>query len=205
MPLVLLIRHAENEYVKKGRLAGRLPGVNLNEHGQEQARDLAEKLVKLPLNAIYSSPIERAMQTAEPLAKSHQLEIIQRPGLLETDYGKWEDKTLKALRRRKLWRLVQYAPAHMRFPGGESFAETQLRISQEIQELSSLHSSKHVIACVSHADPIKLAIAYFLGIPLDLFQRISISPASITTLQVSEHGVHLLNLNYDLGLNFANR
>jgi len=205
MTTVLLIRHAENEYVKKGRLAGRLPGVNLNEHGLEQARMLAEKLAQLPLNAIYSSPLERAMQTAEPLAKSHQLEIIQRPGLLETDYGEWEDKTLKALRRRKLWRLVQFAPTHMRFPGGESFAEIQLRISQEIQELCSQHSEKHVIACVSHADPIKLAIAYFLGIPLDLFQRISISPASITSLQVGEYGAHILNINYALGLNFAKR
>jgi probable phosphomutase (TIGR03848 family) len=200
MPIVLLIRHAENQYVKKGKLAGRLPGVLLNDHGLQQSQMLAENLVKMPLKAIYSSPLERALQTAEPLAKTHQLEIIKRPGLIETDYGDWEGKTLKALQRRKLWRLVQHAPTRVRFPGGESFAETQLRIVQEIQELVNKHMKKDAIACVSHADPIKLAIAYFLGMPLDLFQRLTISPASITTIHMSAFGVQLLNINYDPAL-----
>ncbi len=202
MPIVLLIRHGENEYVKKGRLAGRLPGVHLNEKGRQQASALAERFKEAPIKAIYSSPLERALETAQPLAERLALEVIVRPGLLETDYGEWQDKTLKSLRRLKLWKTVQMAPSRLRFPGGESFAECQLRVVQDIEDLCSLHEPKDVIACMFHADPIKLAVAYFLGMPLDNFQRLMVSPASVTALHISEHGSALLNLNYDLSLNF---
>lgn len=198
MPLVLLIRHAENQFVKNGRLAGRLPGVLLNDHGLQQAQALAKKLSQTPLKAIYSSPLERALQTAKPIAKIHHLEIAIRPGLLEIDCGEWQGKTLKALRHRKLWRFVQQDPAHMRFPGGESFAEAQLRISQEIQDVVRLHQDQDIIACVSHADPIKLAVAYFLGLPLAQFQRLTITPASITVMFLGENQAQLLTLNHAL-------
>ena len=204
MPVLLLIRHGENEYVKKGRLAGRLPGVHLNDTGRSQAQSLADRLAKAPIKAIYSSPLERALETAEPLAKTLNLETIPRPGFLETDYGEWQDQTLKSLRRLKLWRTVQHAPSLARFPGGESFAECQGRVCREIEWICSQHDSKDLIACVFHADPIKLAIAFYIGLPLDHFQRLSSAPASITTLLIGEAGSQLVNLNVDFSLNYSN-
>lgn len=203
MPIFLLIRHGENEYVKKGRLAGRTPGVHLNENGRKQAEALAEKLKQAPIKAIYSSPLERAQETAEPLAQFLGLEVILRPGLTETDIGEWAGKTVKGLGRTKPWRKVQFVPSRVRFPGGESFLETQFRMCQEIEALSALHDPKDLIACFSHADPIKLAIAYYLGMPLDTFQRLHLSPGSISTLMMGEFGGHLLNVNYDLSLTFS--
>ena len=198
MPLVLLIRHGENDYVKKGRMAGRLPGVHLNERGRAQAQAVAEKLSGAPIKALYSSPMERALETAEPLASCLGLEVIHRPGLLETDIGEWQDQKWKGLSRLKLWKTVQNRPSLFRFPGGETFAEGQLRISQEILDLCAQHDPKDLIACVSHADPIKLAVAYFIGLPLDMFQRLAVSPASITALFISEGSSSLLTLNYDV-------
>jgi probable phosphoglycerate mutase len=202
MPIVLLIRHGENEYVKKGRLAGRLPGVHLNDKGREQSLLLAERFKAAPVKAIYSSPLERALETAQPLAERLGLQVAIRPGLLETDYGEWQDRTLKSLRRLKSWKTVQVAPSRFRFPGGESFAECQLRLVQEIEYLCSQHEPKDLFACVFHADPIKLVVAYFLGMPLDNFQRLMVAPASVTALHIGEYGSALLNLNYDLSLNF---
>jgi len=203
MPLILLIRHGENDYVKQSRLSGRMPGIHLNEKGRAQAQALAEKLKSAPIKAVYSSPLERAMETAEPLAKALELEVIPRPGLIETDVGEWQGKTIKGLSRLKIWRKVLSAPSLMRFPGGESFIESQYRICQEIEWIREQHDPKVLIACFSHADPIKLAIAYYLGMPLDMFQRLGVSPASITALLLGEGGSHLLTLNYDFSLNFA--
>jgi len=199
MPIILLIRHGETDYVKKGILAGRLPGVPLNEHGRAQAQKLAEKLTGAPIKALYSSPIERAVQTAEPIGAALGLPVIQRQGLIETEIGEWMDVPVKKLNRTKVWKKVQGAPAIFRFPGGESFADTQHRITAELVALSSQHEPKDIIACVSHADPIKLAITYFLGVPLDLFQRMQISTASISFLHMGEFGAQLvaLNLNAD--------
>ncbi|MBN2046005.1 MAG: histidine phosphatase family protein [Anaerolineales bacterium] len=197
MPVVMLIRHAENEYVKSGRLAGRKPGVHLNEKGQAQTAALAEALRQVPVKAVYSSPLVRTMETAVPIAELHQLEVIVNDGLLEVDYGEWQDRTLKQLRRRKLWKTVQNSPAMMRFPGGESFAEAQLRITDELNRLAAAHKQQEVIVCVSHSDMIKLAAAYFIGQPLDFFQRLIIQPASVTTLHIApDEGARLLNLNH---------
>lgn len=197
MPVVLLIRHGENEYVKKGRLAGRKPGVHLNERGRAQARALAGGLAKLPIKAIYSSPLERTMETAFPLAEQFKLEVVPRDGLLEVDFGTWQDKTLKQLARRKLWKTVQHAPSHAAFPEGETFAEAQLRIAEELTALCQMHSDKDLIACVGHSDMIKLAVAYYLGLPLDLFQRLVVQPASVSTLHIAPgQGAHLINLNH---------
>lgn len=201
MPVVLLIRHGENEYVKKGRMAGRLPDVHLNEKGFQQAQVLAEKFSSAPIKAIYSSPLDRAIETAEPLAKTLGLEILLRPGLVETDIGDWQGHTLKSVRRLKIWRTVQNAPSLMRFPGGESFADAQFRITREILEICTQHQPDELIACFSHADPIKLAVAYFLGLPLDNFQRLIVAPASITSLHIGENSSRLINLNIDYSLN----
>jgi probable phosphomutase (TIGR03848 family) len=204
MPILLLIRHGENEYVKKGRLAGRLPDVHLNDTGRSQAQSLADRLAAAPIKAIYCSPLERAIETAAPLAKVLNQETIPRPGFLETDYGEWQGQTLKSLQRLKLWRTVQSAPSLARFPSGESFAECQRRVCQEIEWICSQHEEKELVACVFHADPIKLAVAYYIGLPLDHFQRLSSAPASITTLLIGENNSHLVNLNVDFSLHAPN-
>jgi len=203
MPVFLLIRHGENDYVKKGRMAGRAVGIHLNESGRHQAQALAERLKDAPIKAIYSSPLERALETAAPLAQTLSLEVIPRPGLIETDIGEWAGKTFKSLSRLKVWRAVQFTPSRVRFPGGESFQETQFRICQEIETLSTQHDLKDLIACFSHADPIKMAVAYYLGMPLDTFQRLMVSTGSITALMIGEHGSRLLTLNFDPSLNFS--
>jgi probable phosphoglycerate mutase len=195
MTTVVLIRHGENEYVKKGRLAGRLPGVHLNDTGRAQAQKLAAHLKEMKLKAIYASPLERAVETAAPLAAMQGLKVILRDGLLELDMGDWEDRTLKSVRRLKQWKTVQQHPSRMRFPNGESFAECQLRWVNEIETLVAKHRPKDVIACVGHSDPIKLALAYFGSIPLDSFQRYVIQPASMSTLHFSEGGVAVVNMN----------
>jgi probable phosphoglycerate mutase len=201
MPTILLIRHGETDYVKKHHLAGRLPGVNLNDTGRQQAQAIAEKLAAAPLKAIYSSPLERTTQTAEPLAKALNLSIITRPGLIETDPGEWTGQSWKKLSRTKAWRILQSTPSIFRFPGGESYADSQMRIVQELLTQSSQHAAQDLIACFSHADPIRLAIAYFIGLPLDMFHRLSISPGSISALHLSEGSARLLSLNYDPAFN----
>ena len=203
MPLFLLIRHGETNYVKKGRLSGQQPGIHLNRKGKAQAKALAEKLAAAPVKGIYSSPLERAQETAAPLAVVLGLEVIACPGLTDTNVGEWTDRTLKSLKREKAWRTVQTAPSLLRFPGGETFGEGQRRICQQIEDLAAAHDPKDMIACFSHADPIKLAVAYFIGLPLDLFQRLTISPASISALMIGDSGSRLLTLNYDISLTLA--
>lgn len=199
MTTVLLIRHAENEYVKKGKLAGRLQGVHLNERGQRQAKALAAALKDEELAAIYSSPLDRALETAAPLARAQGLEVITRWGLEESDLGDWAGKSIKQLARSKAWKQMLLQPTQFRFPGGESMPEQQARLVAEMTELLSMHRDKDTIACVSHADPIKLVIAYYLGLPLDLFQRISLATASVSRLHFSGHGFMLGSLNERLG------
>jgi probable phosphomutase (TIGR03848 family) len=196
MPTILLIRHADNDYVKKGRLAGRLSGVHLSEKGYKQAAEVADKLEEFPIKGVYSSPLDRAMETATPIAQKHSLPIIARLGLTEVDIGEWQGKKVKGLSRLRIWRIVQSAPTRMRFPGGETFIEAQYRICQELEALAVLHQPEDIIICVSHADPIKLAVSFYLGLPMDLFQRINISPASISVLHLGENGSSLLTLNH---------
>ena len=195
MSSLLLIRHGENDYVKTGKLAGRLPEVHLNERGQQQAVELADALGSLPIKALYSSPLERARETAAPLAEKLGLTMEIRPGLLETGIGDWAGQELKALSKLPEWKTVQGAPSRFRFPNGESFAECQTRVVSEIESIVKLHKADEIIACVSHADPIKLVTAYYLGMPLDHFQRLGCDTASVTVLMLGEKGVLLARLN----------
>ena len=195
MTILLLIRHGENEYVKTGRMAGQLPGVHLNERGQQQAQELAEALANAPIKAIYSSPMERAMETAGPLAGKLALEIGLRPGLMETNIGDWSGMELKAARKLPEWKMVQHAPSRFRFPGGESFVEIQARLVDEVESIAAGHRADELVACFSHADPIKLIVAYYLGMPLDHFQRLGCDTASVTMLMLGENGTALLKLN----------
>ncbi|QYK51022.1 MAG: histidine phosphatase family protein [Anaerolineales bacterium] len=196
MPTVLLIRHGENDYVKKGRLAGRLPGVHLNARGQAQAAALAAALKDLRLAAVYSSPLERAVQTAQPLAAARKLPIVKCKGLLESDLGEWQGKLLKTLQRDKRWATLQNKPSLFRFPGGEGMLEQQARLVAEIEALCAMHKPKDAIACVLHADPIKLIIAHYAGMPLDQFQRLSIATASVSTLHIQPGRAMLERLNW---------
>jgi len=196
MALLLLIRHGENEFVKTGKLPGHLPGIHLNERGQKQAQALGEALKDVPLKAIYSSPLERAMETAEPIATSQQLEIMQEPRLRDANVGKWQGKSLKALRLTNAWKVVQHSPSRFQFPEGESFMDLQTRIVNALENIVKKHNKpKDIIAVVFHADPIKLAVAHFLGLPLDHFQRLSCDTGSVSALYVGEMGANLIKLN----------
>lgn len=185
MATILLVRHGLNDMVGK-KLAGWLPGVNLNEQGKAQARRLAAELASLPVKAVISSPLERAQQTAEPVARIHNLPVEINAGLQEIDFGTWQGKTFKQLRRSKLWKTVQERPSTFRFPEGEAFTEAQSRIAETLKVLSATYAEKDVIVCVGHCDMIRLAVAFYLDMPLDAFQRLQIAPASVTVLHL--HG-----------------
>ena len=196
MPLLLLIRHGENDFVKSSKMAGRIAGIHLNEKGRKQAEALGEALKDFPITAIYSSPLERTMETAQPIAQAHKLEVIPAPDLLEADLGKWEGRSWKVLRLTKAWIVVQNAPSRFRFPEGESFAEAQLRYANALERIAKKHHKpKDIVAVVFHADPIKLAVSYFLGLPLDHFQRLGCNTGSLTMLHLSETGANLITLN----------
>lgn len=195
MPLLLLIRHGENDYTKKHKLAGYTPDVHLNERGQTQAQALADALKEVPIKAIYSSPLERAMETAAPIAAARGLEVQAEAGLLETNVGKWQGRSLASLRLQKHWKVVQSAPSRAQFPEGETFYECQARIVAALDSISRKYKPQDVVACVFHADPIKLAVAHYIGLPLDHFQRLSCDTGSLTALYVGEAGANLIKLN----------
>jgi probable phosphoglycerate mutase len=196
MPLLLLIRHGENDYVKTGKMAGRLPGVHLNERGQKQAQALGEALKDVQIKAIYSSPLERAMETASPIASARKLQIIQEPDLMDADIGKWQGRSWKVLSLTKVWKIVQHSPSRFRFPEGESFPEMQTRIAGVLERIVKSHNKpQDIVAVVFHADPIKLAVAHFLGMPLDHFQRLSCDTGSVTAIYASDSGANLVKLN----------
>ncbi|HKG53278.1 MAG TPA: histidine phosphatase family protein [Anaerolineales bacterium] len=196
MPLLLLIRHGENDFVKTGKLPGQSAGIHLNERGQKQAQALGEALKEVPIKAIYSSPLERAMETAAPIATSRQVEIIQEAGLMDANVGKWQGKSLKVLRLTNAWKVVQHSPSRFQFPEGESFIDLQTRIADTLEKIVRKHNKpKDIVAVVFHADPIKLAVAHFLGLPLDHFQRLSCDTGSVSALYVGEMGANLIKLN----------
>ena len=195
MPLLLLIRHGENDFTKKHKLAGYTPDVHLNERGQSQAQALADALRDVPIKAIYSSPLERAVETATPIAAARELEIQNEAGLLETNVGKWQGRSLAALRLQKHWKVVQNAPSRAQFPEGETFYECQTRIVTALDSISRKYKPQDIVACVFHADPIKLAVAHYIGLPLDHFQRLSCDTGSLTALYVNESGANLIKLN----------
>ena len=195
MPLLLLIRHGENDFVKTGRLAGRLPAIHLNERGRQQAADLAKALSGISLKAIYASPLERAVETAEPIAEACKLEIQLRPDLIENDIGKWQGRPISVLSRMKKWKILRQAPSRFIFPEGESFIQTQTRIVACLDKIAASHKPKDIVAVIFHSDPIKLAVAHYLGMPLDHFQRLECDTGSVSVLYVSDMGAHLIKLN----------
>lgn len=197
MANILLVRHGENDWVKEHRLAGWLPDIHLNENGRRQVQATGARLAPQPVTAIYSSPVTRCVETAEIIAAHFRLPIIINEELGEVRYGKWEGKKIKNLANKPLWQVVQFFPSRMRFPGGEALREVQFRAIQALEQLSTQHQSETVVV-VSHADVIKLVLANYLGVHIDLFQRIAVSPASVSVLHLSERGfVRVLRVNDD--------
>lgn len=187
MATFLLIRHAANDFTGK-RLIGRRPGVHLNEEGRRQANLLAQALREMPFKAIYSSPMERAVETAEPLAALLGLPVQVCPGLNEVDFGTWVGKTLKQMRRMKLHKTVQEKASEVQFPGGESFTAAQARVCAELDGINAGLGDEDIVAVFSHADAIRLAVSHYLGLPLDNFQRLGAEPISITSLHLPREG-----------------
>jgi len=191
---LFLIRHGENEWTERGALAGRTPSVSLNEKGKEQAEQVAERLKVQPFSAIYSSPLLRCLESAQPLAAALNLPVTVEPGILEVDYGEWRGGELKELGKRPEWRLVQIYPGGFRFPGGETLREVQNRVITTLERIRTEHAGE-VIAVYAHGDVLRTSLAYYLGTPLDLFQRIQISTASISVVAFHRFGPSILAMN----------
>ncbi len=192
--LVLLVRHALTPTTGI-KLPGRAPGLSLSDEGRRQADAVAARIAKLPkLAAIYASPLERARETALPIAKARGLAVRIERDLAEIDIGEWTGLSLKRAGKKPEWEIVQRHPSGFRFPGGESFTEMQTRVTGALTRLAIRHRGEVVVA-VSHADPIKAAVAHALGTPLDLFQRIVVSPASISAIVYRRDGPAVLTVN----------
>lgn len=192
--LVLLVRHGQTP-TTGATLPGRAKGLHLADEGRRQADKAAERIAALKdVAAVYTSPLERTRETAAPIAKARGLRARTERGLLECDFGEWTGAQLKDLRKLPEWTTVQRYPSGFRFPGGESFAEMQTRMGSALDRLVARHPGETIVA-VSHADPIKAALASALGTHLDLFQRIVVSPCSISAVLYGAEGPAVLAAN----------
>lgn len=192
--LVLLVRHGQTPTTGKV-LPGRAAGLHLADVGREQAQRAADRLAALPVvDAIYSSPLERARETAAPIAATRAIKTQIDKGLLECDFGDWTGAELKKLMKLPEWGTVQRAPSTFTFPNGESFTAMQSRMVTAVDRLRSRHAGG-VVVCVSHADPIKAVVAHALGTHIDLFQRIVISTCSITAIAYGHGAPVVLTVN----------
>lgn len=194
MTKFLLIRHATTDAVGK-RLSGRHQHVHLNEHGKSQAQALAVQLKHLKIDAIYTSPLERALETAQPIATIHGLKCKINNHFQELDFGLWTNKSFDELAQDETFGRFNSFRSGTRIPGGEMMQEAQCRIVQGMEELATKHPGK-LVAIVSHSDMIKAAIAYYTGIHLDFMQRLEISPASFSLLHVYPDFASLQMLNH---------
>lgn len=191
---VLLVRHGTTATTGT-ILPGRAPGLHLAEAGRAEADEAAARIGALEdVRAVYASPLERARETAAPIARAVGRRVRIVDGLNECDFGDWTGRNLADLRRLDAWQQVQRNPSSFRFPDGESFAEMQARIWGTLGDLTARHRGG-AIAAVSHADPIKAAVAQAVGTPLDLFQRLVISPCSVTVVALGTSGPLVLTVN----------
>ncbi len=191
--VLLLVRHGVADATGK-RLYGRSPGIHLSERGRAQAEAVAERLKDLPIRAVYSSPLERCRETAAPIARTLGLRVRTERGVLETDIGGWTGRTFGQIRRSGLWRRILAVPSSARFPGGESLAEVQARSVKALEAVASRHPNETVVV-VSHGDPIRLALAHYAGTHLDHFQRLEVSPGSLSAVVIGDRGHRVLRLN----------
>ena len=187
---MILLRHAHSTANLKGILAGRDNQITLSPRGEKEAVELSNYLLGLHFDAIYSSPLKRCAETIAPWVEKSGAQIEFVSDLVEMEYGEWSGQSLAKLSKKALWSSIQSRPSTVRFPGGESFSEMSTRANQAILDLSK---GKHRILVVSHGDVIKSIVAFHLGMALDSFQRISIDPASITTIRVPSSQVIQVN------------
>ena len=199
--MVLLIRHGTTPTTGK-MLPGRAPGLHLAEKGRLQAGVVAERIAAMekPPAAVYASPLERTRETAAPIASALGLRVRTARGLIEADVGDWTEKSLRSLSKTRQWSTVQRWPSGFRFPGGESFADMSVRSMDAVLGLVADHPGQTIVA-VSHADPIKAIVAAAAGVPLDLMQRLVISPCSVSALLFTAGGPAVLCVNSTGSLN----
>ena len=195
---LVLVRHAVTAHTGP-LLSGRMPGIDLSEKGRAQAEVTADRLAVLPIAAVYASPIERTTQTARPIALRHGLDVLPLPGVIEADYGEWTGGKIVDLAKTDEWRVVQVSPSRARFPGGETVRAMQARTVAALDDVVAAHARETVVV-VSHADPIKSAIAHYTGMHLDLFQRVHVSPASVTVFDFHPMATMLVKCNDTGGL-----
>ena len=193
MTVLLLIRHGHTDTAGK-RLTGWQRGIHLNARGREEANGLVGRLEGVPVRAIYSSPLERCRETAIPVARARKVPIRVRRGLIETGYGDWTGRAISQLRRSKMWRQLHVSPSSIRFPNGESLPGVQERAVAELGRIAADHPNG-VIAIVTHADVVALAVAHFAGIHIDQFQRLVIEPASISVVALGEGAPRVMKVN----------
>ena len=191
--LLLLIRHGLTDQTGS-RLTGWTPGVGLSEEGRAQAASLVKRLEGVPLAAIYSSPLERCLETAQPLARARRARVHKRKELGEVHYGELSGKSFKVIAKSKMWRHFNAWPSDVRFPGGENLRETQARAVAAVDALRAAHKDD-TIAVFTHADWIRLAVAYYAGIHIDLYRRVWIDPASVSALAIYDGGVAIRRLS----------
>jgi probable phosphoglycerate mutase len=190
---LLLIRHAHHDYIGRA-IAGRLPGITLSERGKREAASLPGRLADAGIAAVYSSPLERALETAAPIAARLGLLVEIREALGEIGFGEWTGRTMAELERDPLWRKFNAYRSGTRAPGGETMLETQARVAAELDRIRGAHPDA-AVAVVSHGDVIRAAILHYAGIPLDLFQRIEIYPASVSVIELDDHAPRIVTLN----------
>lgn len=193
MALFYLNRHGSNDWLGKG-LAGRLPGVHLNAQGQAEAERLAAWLARRGIQRIISSPLDRARETAEPLARITGLNVEFSDSILEVDFGDWNGAVLAALNKDERWRLFTTYRSGTRIPNGELASEVQARVVQALDGWAR-ESPDGVFALFSHGDPIRAALTYYLGMPLDLLTRMEVSPGSSSILKLEKSGPEVLGMN----------
>lgn len=193
MALVLLVRHGDTPTAGK-ILTGLARGVHLSERGREQADALVRRLDGIPIDAVYSSPLERCRETAAPIAEARGLPVHLRRDLLEVDYGEWSGRSIRQLARTRAWRAVQDTPSAVRFPGGETLRGVQARAVDAVHSIAEAHPEE-VVVVVTHADVVRLALAGLLGLPLDLYQRLAVDPASISAVALADGRVKVLRVN----------
>jgi broad specificity phosphatase PhoE len=194
----LLIRHGETDAVGKV-LAGRIEGWGLNSKGKRQVSLLAQRLSRLAIRQVYSSPLQRAMATARQIARAHGLEPLVMEYFDEIRFGEWEGMTFEKLRTRDDWNQYNASRTRHPPPGGESIQEVQARMIRGIEYATAQHPGT-LLAIISHADPLRAVVAHYLGLPLDHLSRFEISPASVTVAEFAEHGPRLVCLNETYGL-----
>ena len=197
MTTFALVRHAPHDLVGHA-LVGRAPGVSLSPDGRRQAEAVAERLEPGSIQALYSSPLERARETAALIGARLRLEVQIADELNEIDFGDWTNRTLPDLHEIEDWRRFNSFRSGSRIPNGESMLEVQDRMLRLLEGLCAAHGDQ-TVALVSHGDVIKATLAHCLGAPLDLFQRIEISPASISVVRIERHGPAVLLINGGVG------